>query len=191
MIKFLGLLSKKKRVKAKLAATIYVNLLNNVIEVGFVEIKDFINNNNNLEDNPNLTNLDIDWFRNIVFLGNIKNLDTFFEDKDSADFRGYILDEMYKELSESEQHLAIERFLDYENYFDELLIENEFSINAMAYGIFEKYNINDFQGDLFKRKNKPNPIFYNELKNLLKHFIWNWEDYLEKNKLSFLIMYNT
>ncbi len=61
MIKFLGLLSKKKKVKAKLAATIYVNLLNNVIEVGFIEIKDFINNNNNLEDNPNLTDLDIDW----------------------------------------------------------------------------------------------------------------------------------
>ena len=26
---------------------------------------------------------------------------------------------------------------------------------------------------------------YNELKSLLSHFIWNWEDYLEKNKLSF------
>mgnify|MGYP001334560967 FL=1 len=185
MIKFLGLLSKKKKVKAELAATIYVNLLNNVIEVGFVEIKDFINNNNNLEDNPNLTNLDIDWFKNIVFLGNIKNLNIFFEENDSSDLRGYILDEMYKELSKSDQHLAIERFLDYENYFDELLIENEDSIGAMAYGIFEKYNINEFQGDLFKRKNKPNPIFYNELKNLLTHFIWNWEDYLEKNKLSF------
>ena len=49
----------------------------------------------------------------------------------------------------------------------------------------EKYNINEYQGDLFKRKNKPNPIFYNELKNLLKHFMWNWEDYLEKNKLRF------
>ena len=185
MIKFLGLLSKKKKVKAELAATIYVNLLNNVIEVGFVEIKDFINNNNNLEDNPNLTNLDIDWFKNIVFLGNIKNLNIFFEENDSSDLRGYILDEMYKELSKSDQHLAIERFLDYENYFDELLIENEDSIGAMAYGIFEKYNINEFQGDLFKRKNKPNPIFYNELKNLLTHFMWNWEDYLEKNKLSF------
>ena len=185
MIKFLGLLSKKKKVKAELAATIYVNLLNNVIEVGFVEIKDFINNNNNLEDNPNLTNLDIEWFKNLVFLGNIKNLNIFFEENDSSDLRGYILDEMYKELSKSDQHLAIERFLDYENYFDELLIENEDSIGAMAYGIFEKYNINEFQGDLFKRKNKPNPIFYNELKNLLTHFIWNWEDYLEKNKLSF------
>jgi len=185
MIKFFGLLSKKKKVDPKLTASIYVAALNNVINEGFIEIKDFINNNNNLEDNPNLTDKDITWFRNIIFLGNMQNLQMHFEEKESARIREFMLDEMYKDLEQNEQHLAIERFLDYENYFSELMRENEFSINAMAYGIFEKYNINDFQGDLFKRKNKPNPIFYNELKSLLKHFIWNWEDYLEKNKLIF------
>ena len=185
MIKFLGLLSKKKKVKANVAAAIYVSLLNNVIKEGFVEIKDFINNNNNLEENPNLTDIDIDWFRNIIYLGNLETLSSFFEEQDAAVLRGLILDEMYKELPENEQHLAIERFLDHENYFKELLVQNEYVISAMAYGIFEQYNINEYQGDLFKRKNKPNPIFYNELKNLVKHFMWNWEDYLEKNKLNF------
>tara|TARA_B110000003_G_C16500235_1_gene477122 strand:+ start:131 stop:673 length:543 start_codon:yes stop_codon:yes gene_type:complete len=177
--------SKKKKVKANVAATIYVGLLNSVIDKGFVEIKDFINNNNNLEDSPNLTEIDVDWFRHIIYLGNLENISSFFEDQDAVIIRGLILDEMYKALPQNEQHLAIERFLDYENYFKELLLQNESPINAMAYGIFDKYNINDYQGDLFKRKNKPNPIFFNELKNLVKHFIWNWEDYLEKNKISF------
>ena len=81
--------------------------------------------------------------------------------------------------------LSIESFLDYEKYFDELLREYNSEIDAMAYAVFEKYNINDFQGALFKRKNKPNPIFLNELKNLLKHFLWNWKDYLSKNKIKF------
>ena len=185
MIKFFGLLSKKKKVDPKLTASIYVAALNNVINEGFVEIKDFINDNNNLEDNPNLTDQDIKWFSNIIFLGNMQSLQLHFEEKEAVKIREFMLDEMYKDLEQNEQHLAIERFLDYENYFSELMRENEFPVNAMAYGIFEKYNINDFQGDLFKRKNKPNPIFYNELKSLLKHFIWNWEDYLEKNKLIF------
>ena len=48
MIKFFGLLSKKKKVNPKLTASIYVGALNNVVNEGFVEIKDFINNNNNL-----------------------------------------------------------------------------------------------------------------------------------------------
>lgn len=185
MIKFLGLLSKKKKVKANLASAIYVNLLNNVIEVGFLEIKDFINNNNNLEDKPSITNQHSNWFRSIVFLGNMRNLDDFFEENESVILRGFILEEMHKDLVDSDQALAIERFLDYENYFTELLVEKGDVINAMAYAIFEKYNINQYQGDLFKRKNKPNPIFYNELKNLLKHFIWNWQEYLDKNKIVF------
>lgn len=185
MIKFFGLLSKKKRIDSRIACSIYVATLNNVINEGFVEIKEFINNNNNLEGNPDLRDEDVKWFRNIIFLGNIYNLHLYFEEKEASKIRGFILDEMYKDLSQDAQHLAVERFLDYENYFEDLMKDNEFSINAMAYGIFEKYNINDFQGDLFKRKNKPNPIFYNELKSLLQHFIWNWEDYLEKNKLIF------
>jgi hypothetical protein len=185
MIKFLGLLSKKKKVNPELTASIYVALLQNVIAEGFVEIKDFINNNNNLEENPNLKENAIEWFSNVVFLGNLQNLDVHFEEHQATQLRALILDEIYKDLEVNAQHLAIERFLDYENYFKELMVKHEYPLNAMAHAIFDKYNINDFQGDLFKKKNKPNPVFFNELKNLLSHFNWNWEDYLEKNKLNF------
>ena len=185
MIKFLGILSKKKKVKPATAVSIYVALLQNVILEGFIEIRDFINNNNNLESNPNLTDNDIEWFSNVIFLGNIKNLDLYFEDAEATLLRALILDEIHKDLEGNSKFLAVERFLDYENYFKELLIKHEFQISAMAHAIFEKYKINDFQGDLFRKKNKPNPIFLNELKNLLNHFIWNWEEYLEKNKLNF------
>ena len=67
MISFLNLLSKKNKVLAITAADIYVNLLNRVIDEGFIEIKNFINNNNNLDSNPNILDKDIDWFRNIIF----------------------------------------------------------------------------------------------------------------------------
>ncbi len=184
MIKFFGF-SKKKKVKPATTASIYVTLLQNVVSEGFIEIKDFINNNNNLESNPNLNDTDIDWFSNVIFLGNMKNLDLHFEENEVFTLRALILDEIYKDVEVNDRHLAIEKFLEYENYFKELLVRHEFPIDAMAYAIFEKYNINDFQADLFKKKNKPNPIFLNELKNLLNHFIWNWEEYLEKNKLDF------
>ena len=185
MIKFLGLLSKKKKVKPSTAVSIYVALLQNVISEGFIEIKDFINHNNNLECNPNLDETDIDWFSNVIFLGNMKNLDMYFEEDEVSALRALILDEIYKDLKGNDQHLAIENFLDYENYYKELLVKHESLINSMAHAIFEKYHINNFQGDLFKKKNKPNPVFLNELKNLLSHFLWNWKEYLEKNKLNF------
>ena len=68
MIKFLGLLSKKKKVKPVTVASIYVKVLQNVINEGFIEIKDFINNNSNLESNPNLNDKDVNWFSNVIFL---------------------------------------------------------------------------------------------------------------------------
>ena len=98
MIKFLGLLSKKKKVNPELTASIYVALLQNVIAEGFVEIKDFINNNNNLEENPNLKENAIEWFSNVVFLGNLQNLDVHFEEHQATQLRALILDEIYKDL---------------------------------------------------------------------------------------------
>ena len=77
MIKFLGLLSKKKKIRAIDLAPIYVSAIENVISEGFLEMSDFINNNNNFERSPALTKSDIDWFRNVVFLANISNLSSF------------------------------------------------------------------------------------------------------------------
>ena len=74
MIKFLGLLSKKKKISTEKTAKLLVATLDEVIVNGFVEIQDFINDNNNLEQNPNLTENDIRWFRLIVFVGNLKML---------------------------------------------------------------------------------------------------------------------
>ena len=56
---------------------------------------------------------------------------------------------------------------------------------AMAKSIFVKYNLNEYQGDLLKNQNEPNPVLFNELKNLLSHFIWDWDEFLEKCKVNF------
>jgi hypothetical protein len=53
----------------------------------------------------------------------------------------------------------------------------------MAKSIFVKYNLNDFQGELLKNQNEPNPVFLQELTDLLGLFTWNWSDYLVKFKV--------
>ena len=98
MIKFFGLLSNKKKIKIESTISIYVAALNNVIENGFVEIQDFINNNNNLESNPNIKKDMISWFRNVIFLGNMKNLENYFEETEVVNIRKNILDEIYKDF---------------------------------------------------------------------------------------------
>ena len=150
MIKFFGLLSKKKKIKLKSLVSIYCQTLDEVISVGFVEIKDFINNNNNLENNPNLQQNDIKWFRIIIYLGNLNNLNSHFEEDEVSKLRNLIVDEIYKDLSGNEKTSSVERFLQYEAYFFDLMSEFGAEIDAMAFAIFDKYNINEFQGELFK-----------------------------------------
>ena len=99
--------------------------------------------------------------------------------------RNLIVDEIYSDLSDNDKITAVEGFLQYEGYFMDLMNEFGSEIDAMAFAIFDKYNINEFQGELFKGKNKPNPIFISEMKNLIQHFIWNWDEYLQKNKIKF------
>ena len=183
MIKFLGLLSKKKKISSLKTTNLLVATLDEVIMNGFVEIQDFINNNNNLERNPNLTTKDIRWFRLIVFVGNLKMIPTFFEDELAEQLHNQLLDIMAEKM-EGENDIALEQLVDYETYLSDLLRMSDNCVEAMATAVFDKYNINDFQVNLFRRKNEPNPVLFQELKNLISHFIWNWEDYLSKHKIT-------
>ncbi len=181
MLKFFGI-SKKTKISIEKASNIFVSALDEVIIKGFVEILDFINNNNNLEKSPNITNRDIKWFRLIVFVSNIKMLSVYFDEKQSEQLHNQLIDLMVKRI-QGESDLALEQLLDYESYISELLEKSDNCLEAMATAVFEKYEINDYQVSLFKKKNEPNPILFQELKNLMSHFIWNWEDFLSKHKI--------
>ena len=183
MLKFLGI-SKRKKINKEEVVSLYISTLNEVINNGFIEIKNFINENNNLESKPSLKDSDIKWFSLIIILANLYNLKTYFEEEEVIKLRACILDNVLITI-DSNIDLAMEKFLSYEDYFSSLIMHHEDLSESMAIGIFEKYNINKFQGDLFKRKNKPNPIFLHELKNLLNHFIWNWEDYLKEYRITY------
>ena len=73
--------------------------------------------------------------------------------------------------------------VDYESFFAEQFAESPKLEKAMARSIFIKYNLNDYQGKLLKNQNEPNPVFLQELANLLSHFVWNWSDFLSKYKV--------
>ena len=74
-------------------------------------------------------------------------------------------------------------FLDYEQFFKEQFAIEENIEKSMAKSIFIKYNLNQYQGKLLKNQNEANPVFLQELTDLLSHFIWNWDDYLLKYKI--------
>tara|TARA_Y100001968_G_scaffold333825_1_gene399893 strand:+ start:4315 stop:4866 length:552 start_codon:yes stop_codon:yes gene_type:complete len=183
MLNFLRL-SKKKKVNVQDVMDLYFEHLNDVIQDGFVEIKDFINNNNNLESSPNISDSEIDTFRLFILLYNIYNLESYFEEYQISILRTKIIDKTLIYIDNNEE-LAMEKFLNHEEYFKELVDEYKDGLKATAFSLFNKYDINNCQGDLFRRKKEPNPVFLHELKSNLKFFLWNWDDYLKKYRIVF------
>ena len=93
-------------------------------------------------------------------------------------------DELILFLDEDAE-ISMDLFLNYEMYFNDILVKQVDPIETMAVAVFDKYNINDCQSELLKRKNEPNPVLFNELRKYLSHFVWNWDEFLDKCKITF------
>ena len=105
-------------------------------------------------------------------------------DAEALELRNKIIDELILFLDEDNE-ISMDLFLNYETYFNDILVKQVDPIETMAVAVFDKYNINDCQSELLKRKNEPNPVLFNELRKYLSHFIWNWDEFLEKCKITF------
>ena len=69
MLKIFGF-SKKEKITVKDLASIYSRTLFEVIDLGFSEIIDFVNDNRKFEESPNLKMEDANWFLMIIFAAN-------------------------------------------------------------------------------------------------------------------------
>lgn len=183
MLKFFGI-SKKDKISVEDTAKIFSVALNKVINDGFPEIQSFLNRNNNLDKSPNISDEDIKWFRLIIFTGNLYLLTTKFEENESLELRNQIIDNLLPYLDDDKE-VSMDLFLNYETYFNDILVKQIDPIESMAVAVFDTYNINDCQSELLKRKNEPNPVLFNELRKYLSHFMWNWDEFLEKCKVTF------
>jgi hypothetical protein len=118
----------------------------------------------------------------IIFAGNNHRLSDYFDDSVVDRIHLASLNELINFIDQ-EDDVVRDMFLDYERFFKDQLVDDITIEKAMAKSIFVKYNLNDFQGELLKSQNEPNPVFLQELTDLLSHFIWNWNDYLQKYKV--------
>ena len=182
MMKLFGF-SKKEKISVDKLAKLYANTLFEVVDNGFPEIIGFVNDNRKFEESPNLQTEDVKWFLMIIFAANNHRLSDFFNDDVVDALHNACTQEVIRFLEKDEEEVVREMVVDYESFFAEQFAESAKLEKAMARSIFIKYNLNDYQGKLLKNQNEPNPVFLQELANLLSHFVWNWDDFLSKYKV--------
>ena len=54
----------------------------------------------------------------------------------------------------------------------------------MSKAVFFKYKLGQYQDDYFAQLNAPNPIFLKRMDSIMENYIWDWNSFFNKYKLS-------
>jgi len=174
---------KKKKLTEDQLANFFVNSILNLVEEGFQDVVEIINNDPEFTKTPNISKEDYDKFLLVVIAGNIKLMSDHFDSV--KDVR--ITEKIYRKLGAalSVEPLTLkENIAKYQSWMSRINHPSKNTRYAMSKGVFFKYELNQFQSDYFRNMNTPNPIFLKRLDEVINQFLFNWNDIKENYRIS-------
>lgn len=178
----LGTLIKRK-LSDDQVANIFVNALLNVVDNGFTEIADMINEDTAFVRSPQVDPKMNGEFALIVIVGNLSFLESTFESDQAERVEKIIfqkLAKMYDMTSSDFENLVRE----YQSFIARINHPSKNIVYGMSKAVFEKYRLNEFQDEYFRRMQAPNPLFLKRMDEMIGNFIWDWDAFFKKYKLN-------
>ena len=178
----LGFALRKKIDQHKLA-NIFVNSLIEVVENGHLDIIEMIKDDQAFVIEPEVSNKMLNQFLLIVTVGNLEFLKQSFDGYDVDAIEQEIIEKFASVFDISPQKFKVllkktKAYIDRHNYPSKNILY------GMSKAIFFKYELNQYQESYFKSMNTPNPLFLKRLDELLINFMWDWDVFLRRFKLS-------
>lgn len=171
---------KKKKITEDQLANFFVNSTLKLVEEGFGDVAEIINNDPEFLEKPNVSSEDFDRFLLVVIAGNLKLMGQHFESV--KDVR--IAEKIYRKLATAlgvDPMVLKETIAKYQSWMGRVNHPSKNTLYAMSKGVFFKYELNQFQKDYFRNMNTPNPIFLKRLDEVIQQFVFDWpqikEDY--------------
>ena len=173
----------KRKLSDDQVANVFINALFDVVDNGFVEVAELINEDVTFVKSPNIEpNLNGE-FALIIIAANLSSLESTFEADQAVRIEQKIFEKLGKiyEMSHSEfQSLARE----YQSFIAKVNHPSKNLIYGMSKALFEKYKLNEFQDEYFRRMQAPNPLFLKRMDEVMVNFIWNWDAFFKKYKMN-------
>lgn len=172
----------RKKLSDNQLANVFMNGILEMVENGFVEISQMINDDPAFVQSPELDEKSNGEFTMIVVVANISNLESTFE----ADEATRVEQLIFQKLAAMIQVNTSEAETMVREYQRSMLRINHPSKNmvyAMSKMVFNKYGLNEFQDEYFKRMQAPNPLFLKRMDAVLGNFLWDWDAFFKKYKL--------
>ena len=173
---------KKKKLTEDQLANFFVNSIIRLVEEGFGDVAEIINNDPEFLKRPGISRTDSDRFLLVVIAGNMK----FLNDHLTSVKDVRITEKIYRKLSQAlgvDPMSLKETVAKYQSWMSRINHPSKNTRYAMSKGVFFKYDLNQFQTDYFRNMNTPNPIFLKRLDEIIAQFVFDWDDLNEKYRI--------
>jgi hypothetical protein len=173
---------KKKKLTEDQLANFFVNSILRLVDEGFGDVAEIINNDPEFLSKPHIAREDSDRFLLVVIAGNLKLMSTQFDAVKDVRLTERIYRKFAQVLS-VEPAVLKETVAKYQSWMSRINHPSKNTRYAMSKGVFFKYDLNRFQTDYFRNMNTPNPIFLKRLDEIISQFIFNWEEIKDKYRV--------
>jgi hypothetical protein len=161
----------------------FVNTTIRSIEDSFEDVIDAIKNDSELASTPSISEKEINQFIFIVFAGNLKLLERFLPASEEISLNGLITEQIT--VAYNSDYNTIKGLLEeYSSYISRVNHPSKNVLYGMSKAIFFKYNLGKHQEDYFAQLNSPNPIFLKRIDNIMENYLWDWNNFFNKYKIT-------
>lgn len=172
----------KRRLSDNQVANIFINALFDVVDKGFGEVAEFINEDPAFVVSPNIQKEQEGEFTFILIVGNLSFLESTFEPEQAHRVEELIFAKLGK-IYGLDVPAFTKLIREYQNFIMRVNHPSKNMMYGMSNAIFHKYKLNDFQDDYFKRMQAPNPLFLKRLNEVVQQFVWDWDAFFKKYKI--------
>ncbi len=174
----------KKKITDETLANIFVNGIIKLVEEGYPDLVDMVNNEAEFVKSPKLHKENYDRFLLIVFTANLSFLPDHFGAVEQMKMQDSIYSKFASATGLTKQDLKV-----WVNKYSQLFYTlNHPSKNvkyAMSKAFFHEYKLYSFQEEYFKKMRVPNPILLKKLNDVIETFIWDWDNLFKRYKAVF------
>lgn len=173
----------KRRLSDNQVANVFINAIFDSVDNGFKEVASLINEDAVFVKSPEISNTESGEFGMIVIVGNLSFLESTFEAEQAGRVEKLIFEKLARIYDMSE--VNFEKLVrDYQSFIARVNHPSKNMIYGMSKAMFHKYGLNEYQDEYFKRMQAPNPLFLKRLDEVMSNFIWDWDVFFKKYKLS-------
>ena len=177
-----GLLVKKK-LDANQLANVFVNSLSEVIENGFKDVADMINEDPAFVQHPGINKEYADNFLLIVMVGNLRFLDHHFDAAEAKEIKAKIIEKGAR-VYDMEIRPFESIVQEYDQFISRVNHPSKNTLYGMSKAVFHKFKLNDYQDSYFRNMHAPNPLFLKRMDEVMTNFLWDWNAFFKKHRLN-------